>query len=307
MRAPLRKQTPIARNRVQRPDYPNGMNCKKCDRVFYWYHYLREHYKRHSEEEALAKALNEHGIEHTTSNQQQQTTSSAEQQQTTSNAEQDQVLIHAALDFEMNNAAAGATTTEKHNNNSINNNNSNNNNNLIFTTLQEQHEQQQNQHEQQHLQQEDPTASKGYVNTANNSTFHIPSDAIPQIVETDNIIDNDIDFDFNDDALFGDFDNDVNSADDGNNDVEDFQDLLMTSDDDFEELISDRSESEAAQQRLNCTHCNKSFFSQYQFENHMFVDRGMSAHGHASNYKSYKCSCILSILFLCIAKSQALQ
>ncbi|XP_037955028.1 zinc finger protein 845-like isoform X3 [Teleopsis dalmanni] len=97
---------------------------------------------------------------------------------------------------------------------------------------------------------------------------HMPADAIPQVVETDNIAD--IEFDFNGDVLFEDFDDD--------NDNDDIENLLLTSDDDFEDLLEEQAQDTNTNnnQEPLCMHCNKKFFSQYQFENHMFIHRGLA-------------------------------
>ncbi|XP_067627903.1 uncharacterized protein [Eurosta solidaginis] len=117
----------------------------------------------------------------------------------------------------------------------------------------------------------------------------IPSDAIPQIVETDTTIDNsELDFVFND-ALFEDFEEENEDEEHEEDDGEDFQDLLLTSDDDFEDLLQDQQQQHdnkmtgGGPEKMNistyqpyCVHCNKKFLSQYQFENHMFVHRGLA-------------------------------
>ncbi|XP_075167413.1 uncharacterized protein LOC142239507 [Haematobia irritans] len=103
---------------------------------------------------------------------------------------------------------------------------------------------------------------------SSSSTYTLPSDAIPQIVEMEQTIETDMDFDFNGDALFEDFDDvDVeNEADD----------IVLTSDDDFDDMLKEQGETQTQTATSYCAQCQKSFISQYQFENHMFLHRGLA-------------------------------
>lgn len=125
---------------------------------------------------------------------------------------------------------------------------------------------------------------------SSSSTYTLPSDAIPQIVETELTIENDMDFDFNgdEDALFGDFDDDVDVENDSDDNDTEFRNVLLTSDDDFEDMLEEQNSLNLTDTggivsgmgmgttttQSYCAHCQKSFLSQYQFENHMFVHRG---------------------------------
>lgn len=229
------------------PDYPNGLNCRKCNEVFYWRNKLYEHYKLHNAEEAALK--------------------------------QEKQLIKVQNKLQSQKAKPLA----------------------IITQTQQQPPQQQQQQQYQNvisqpiLEQTTTTytnmdslsltltSNTAALNTmapltpSSSSTYTLPSDAIPQIVETDQTIENILDFDFNGDALFEDFDDDVDVENDSDNNDHEFRNVSLTSDDDFEEMLQEQNNPHNADAPTEsyCPHCQKNFLSQYQFENHMFVHRGV--------------------------------
>ncbi|XP_032306946.1 uncharacterized protein LOC6494337 isoform X2 [Drosophila ananassae] len=115
----------------------------------------------------------------------------------------------------------------------------------------------------------------------------IPADDMPVVDGDDIVIDNNnISLDFDAENLFEDFDEDEEVAaeeedDEGenedeneNNDAATDQNLLLTSDDDDVDDFDDEQSKHL--QKPYCIYCNKKFTSQYKFENHMFVHRGLA-------------------------------
>lgn len=239
------------------PDYPNGLNCRKCHEVFYWRNKLYEHYKLHNAEEAALKQ------EKQIIKVQNKPTSNLYQNKAKTSktpSVQTQTVTHAQLD-----TINSPTYSSLDSLTALNVTTPNNTTHNLIAPL-------------------TPSSS---------STYTLPSDAIPQIVETEQTIENDMDFDFNgdDDALFGDFDDDVDVENDSDDNDTEFRNVLLTSDDDFEDILQEQNSlnnatSEAATAATTresyCAHCQKSFLSQYQFENHMFVHRGECCHPNLS-------------------------
>ncbi|XP_065367956.1 uncharacterized protein LOC135960566 [Calliphora vicina] len=231
------------------PDYPNGLNCRKCHEVFYWRNKLYEHYKLHNAEEAALKQEKQ-----IVKVQNKPTSNLYQNKAKNSKTPSVQTIIHAQLETtnspnysSLDSLTALNVTTPN-----------NTTHNLIAPLT--------------------PSSS---------STYTLPSDAIPQIVETEQTIENDMDFDFNgdDDALFGDFDDDVDVENDSDDNDTEFRNVLLTSDDDFDDLLQEQNSlnnatgeaaTTATTRESYCAHCQKSFLSQYQFENHMFVHRGLA-------------------------------
>ncbi|XP_023030810.1 ras-responsive element-binding protein 1 isoform X2 [Drosophila willistoni] len=135
----------------------------------------------------------------------------------------------------------------------------------------------------------------------------IPADGMPVVDGDDIVIDNNnISLDFDAENLFGEFEEeeegggeavvgapkdvveeeaeeveeeeeeeDVDNDDENdNNDDATDQNLLLTSDDDDVDDFDD--EQSRHLQKPYCIYCNKKFTSQYKFENHMFVHRGLA-------------------------------
>lgn len=293
-----------------RPDYPKGLNCKKCSKTFYWREKLKDHYRQHGLEEgngigaattdsiqmsAPGTSLLKHNTfqyhlpQHDNNNVNTIIDATNIGHNNSYNSTVDanvidaQAIVDAAvaeaqaasmqMNLQMNQPAPDiimdipvATTT-------------------ISTTTTMPLDSTVNASDVNSMQQQAVTVMSGYA------CPQIPSDAIPQVVETDTTIDNsELDFVFND-ALFEDFEEDENEDEENEeDDGTDFQDLLLTSDDDFDDMLQDQQQqqhdaggeagSAAAVNSSNyqpyCVHCNKKFLSQYQFENHMFVHRGRS-------------------------------
>ncbi|XP_073844922.1 uncharacterized protein isoform X2 [Musca autumnalis] len=269
------------------PDYLNGLNCRKCNEVFFYRNKLYEHYKLHSaQEEAtrLQKQANkmQKSVNNTQGIQQLEMTQQLQEQPNANSMNLQQNETHLQLQQQNINTEPQLQYQES---------------NL-------------NQTQQPHLQQVlqqlpqqevvitttpldnsltstfnnvvDPmtlvlTPNTSLNNTAapltpsSSSTYTLPSDAIPQIVEMEQTIETDMDFDFNGDALFEDFDDVENSSDDN-----DMRNLALTSDDDFDDVLKEQSESQTETATSYCAQCQKSFLSQYQFENHMFLHRGLA-------------------------------
>ncbi|KAH8418601.1 hypothetical protein KR222_003416, partial [Zaprionus bogoriensis] len=116
----------------------------------------------------------------------------------------------------------------------------------------------------------------------------IPADDMPVVDGDDIVIDNNnISLDFAEN-LFEEFDEDVevgeedeedeedaeNEDENDNNDAAADQNLLLTSDDDDVDDFDDEQSKHL--QKPYCIFCNKKFTSQYKFENHMFVHRGLA-------------------------------
>ncbi|XP_043861705.1 uncharacterized protein LOC120447224 isoform X2 [Drosophila santomea] len=114
----------------------------------------------------------------------------------------------------------------------------------------------------------------------------IPADDMPVVDGDDIVIDNNnISLDFDAENLFEDFEEeedavgeeeeDVENDDENdNNDAATDQNLLLTSDDDDVDDFDDEQSKHL--QKPYCIYCNKKFTSQYKFENHMFIHRGLA-------------------------------
>ncbi|KAL7736760.1 hypothetical protein ACLKA6_015611 [Drosophila palustris] len=117
----------------------------------------------------------------------------------------------------------------------------------------------------------------------------IPADDMPVVDGDDIVIDNNnMSLDFDAENLFEDFEEDVEVGEDDDEDEEDAenddendnndaaadQNLLLTSDDDDVDDFDDEQSKHL--QKPYCIYCNKKFTSQYKFENHMFVHRGLA-------------------------------
>ncbi|XP_017959064.1 uncharacterized protein LOC108653220 [Drosophila navojoa] len=116
----------------------------------------------------------------------------------------------------------------------------------------------------------------------------IPADDMPVVDGDDIVIDNNnISLDFDAENLFEDFEDvevgeedeedeeDAENEDENdNNDAAADQNLLLTSDDDDVDDFDDEQSKHL--QKPYCIYCNKKFTSQYKFENHMFVHRGLA-------------------------------
>ncbi|XP_034478864.1 uncharacterized protein LOC117785081 isoform X3 [Drosophila innubila] len=118
----------------------------------------------------------------------------------------------------------------------------------------------------------------------------IPADDMPVVDGDDIVIDNNnmnLDFDaenlfedFEEDAEVGEEDDDDDEEDAENDDENDNnnaaadQNLFLTSDDDDVDDFDDEQSKHL--QKPYCIYCNKKFTSQYKFENHMFVHRGLA-------------------------------
>ncbi|KAH8234341.1 hypothetical protein KR038_008072 [Drosophila bunnanda] len=121
----------------------------------------------------------------------------------------------------------------------------------------------------------------------------IPADDMPVVDGDDIVIDNNnISLDFDADNLFEEFeeedeavgddegeeeeeeDDADNDDENDNNDAATDQNLLLTSDDDDVDDFDDEQSKHL--QKPYCIYCNKKFTSQYKFENHMFVHRGLA-------------------------------
>ncbi|XP_017466328.1 PREDICTED: uncharacterized protein LOC108359139 [Rhagoletis zephyria] len=293
-----------------RPDYPKGLNCKKCSKTFYWREKLKDHYRQHGcgegrsvdnriGEGLMSSAINISGpgtsLLKQNTMQYQIATNEANNVNALLTANIDghnnynansesaiidaQALVDAAVaeaqaaamqinvqmtapapDIIMDiPVAATISTTTVPMETVVSASN-------VNGIPQEQ--------EQYHHHQQSVAVMAGYA------CQQIPSDAIPQVVETDTTIDNsELDFVFND-ALFEDFEEDENEDEENEEDDGiDFQDLILTSDDDFDDILQDQQQRDsfnANNYQPYCVHCNKKFLSQYQFENHMFVHRGLA-------------------------------
>ncbi|XP_020718031.1 uncharacterized protein LOC101453298 isoform X1 [Ceratitis capitata] len=323
---------PKQRGKVLRPDYPKGLNCKKCSKIFYWREKLKDHYRQHGLEESngIDVAVNDTmvsdivvdnaapgtsllkqntfqyqlppahdgnnvnimlntniGHNHYNSNAATADPSVIDAQAIVDAAVAEAQAAGMQLNMQMNAPAPDiimdipvATTIT---NTAV----------AIDTTVgvnhvhDIQHQQQQQQHLQQHQQQQHHHQSVAVM--AGYACQQIPSDAIPQVVETETTIDNsELDFVFND-ALFEEFEEDENEDEENEEDAgTDFQDLLLTSDDDFDDMLEDEQQKQrefdgeipatpnTSTYQPYCVHCNRKFFSQYHFENHMFVHRGLA-------------------------------
>ncbi|XP_039147983.1 uncharacterized protein LOC27206950 isoform X2 [Drosophila simulans] len=114
----------------------------------------------------------------------------------------------------------------------------------------------------------------------------IPADDMPVVDGDDIVIDNNnISLDFDAENLFEDFEEEEdtvadeedeadNEDENDNNDAATDQNLLLTSDDDDVDDFDDEQSKHL--QKPYCIYCNKKFTSQYKFENHMFVHRGLA-------------------------------
>ncbi|XP_017054021.1 uncharacterized protein LOC108096698 isoform X2 [Drosophila ficusphila] len=114
----------------------------------------------------------------------------------------------------------------------------------------------------------------------------IPADDMPVVDGDDIVIDNNnISLDFDAENLFEEFEEeedavgeeeeeDDNDDENDNNDAATDQNLLLTSDDDDVDDFDDEQSKHL--QKPYCIYCNKKFTSQYKFENHMFVHRGLA-------------------------------
>ncbi|KAH8400674.1 hypothetical protein KR009_000285 [Drosophila setifemur] len=117
----------------------------------------------------------------------------------------------------------------------------------------------------------------------------IPADDMPVVDGDDIVIDNNnISLDFDAENLFEDFEEDEevvgeeeddeedadNEDENDNNEAATDQNLLLTSDDDDVDDFDDEQSKHL--QKPYCIYCNKKFTSQYKFENHMFVHRGLA-------------------------------
>uniref|UniRef100_A0A6P4EK12 Uncharacterized protein LOC108041798 isoform X2 n=1 Tax=Drosophila rhopaloa TaxID=1041015 RepID=A0A6P4EK12_DRORH len=118
----------------------------------------------------------------------------------------------------------------------------------------------------------------------------IPADDMPVVDGDDIVIDNNnISIDFDAENLFEDFEEEDdavgeeeeeeeedadNDDENDNNDAATDQNLLLTSDDDDVDDFDDEQSKHL--QKPYCIYCNKKFTSQYKFENHMFVHRGLA-------------------------------
>ncbi|XP_022230698.2 uncharacterized protein LOC111079733 isoform X2 [Drosophila obscura] len=123
----------------------------------------------------------------------------------------------------------------------------------------------------------------------------IPADDMPVVDGDDIVIDNNnISLDFDAENLFEEFDDEdeavgedeeededdeededaENEDENDNNDAATDQNLLLTSDDDDVDDFDDEQSKHL--QKPYCIFCNKKFTSQYKFENHMFVHRGLA-------------------------------
>ncbi|XP_016929679.3 uncharacterized protein [Drosophila suzukii] len=116
----------------------------------------------------------------------------------------------------------------------------------------------------------------------------IPADDMPVVDGDDIVIDNNnISLDFDAENLFEDFDEEEdavgeeeeeeeadNDDENDNNDAATDQNLLLTSDDDDVDDFDDEQSKHL--QKPYCIYCNKKFTSQYKFENHMFIHRGLA-------------------------------
>lgn len=260
------KNIKIQANVTTTPDYPNGLNCRKCHEVFYWRNKLYEHYKLHNAEEAALKQEKQlMKMQNKTSNLYAQNTKNSKSSKTSTALTSTFTAAPsiAQTSLETTNPNATITTTSNCNLDSLALNVTTPNSSSLNSTL-------------------------APLTPSSSSTYTLPSDAIPQIVETELTIENDMDFDFNgdEDALFGDFDDDVDVENDSDDNDTEFRNVLLTSDDDFDDMLEEQnslnmSDSGGGMSGIGatttqsfCAHCQKSFLSQYQFENHMFVHRG---------------------------------
>ncbi|XP_037811361.1 uncharacterized protein LOC119603409 [Lucilia sericata] len=246
------KNLKIRLNEETTPDYPNGLNCRKCHEVFYWRNKLYEHYKLHNAEEAALKQEKQYikvqNKPTTAGNLYQNKTKSSPKTQTI----QTQSVTQALMETNQSPSYSSLDSLTALNVSTPNN-----------TTLN----------------------AIAPLTPSSSSTYTLPSDAIPQIVETEQTIENDMDFDFNgdDDALFGDFDDDVDVENDSDDNDTEFRNISLTSDDDFDDMLQEQNNLNSGLSTMApntsqsyCSHCQKSFLSQYQFENHMFVHRGLA-------------------------------
>ncbi|XP_053963061.1 uncharacterized protein LOC128866388 isoform X2 [Anastrepha ludens] len=300
---------PMQRGKALRPDYPKGLNCKKCAKTFYWRDKLKDHYRQHNLDEgngidnSISEALIPTAVDNTapgtsllkhntmqyhmpTHNENNANTllnASIADSNYTTNGEPTVVDAHAIVDAAVAEAQAAAMQINMQMNapapDIIMDIPVAATNSTSTVTM----DAAASASGGNSIQQQQPVSvMAGYACT------QIPSDAVPQIVETDTTIDNsELDFVFND-ALFEDFEEDENEDEENEeDDGTDFHDLLLTSDDDFDDILHDqqqqRDTSVAGAEASNvsnyqpyCVHCNKKFLSQYQFENHMFVHRGLA-------------------------------
>ncbi|XP_026835870.1 uncharacterized protein LOC6547285 isoform X2 [Drosophila erecta] len=114
----------------------------------------------------------------------------------------------------------------------------------------------------------------------------ISADDMPVVDGDDIVIDNNnISLDFDAENLFEDFEEEEdavgededdadNDDENDNNDAATDQNLLLTSDDDDVDDFDDEQSKHL--QKPYCIYCNKKFTSQYKFENHMFIHRGLA-------------------------------
>lgn len=307
---------PKQHGKALRPDYPKGLNCKKCSKTFYWREKLKDHYRQHGLEESnssvdaeVVGAATTGGLEisapgtsllkhntfqyhlpqHDSNNVNTVINTNIGHNNYNSNVDANVMDAQAIVDAAVAEAQAASMQMSLHMNQPAPD--------IIMdipvattiSTTTVPMDSTVNANEVNGIQQQAVTVMAGYA------CPQIPSDAIPQVVETDTTIDNsELDFVFND-ALFEDFEEDENEDEENEeDDGTDFQDLLLTSDDDFDEMLQDQQQQQQQQQRDTsieggsaaaansnnyqpyCVHCNRKFLSQYQFENHMFVHRGLA-------------------------------
>lgn len=324
----------------EKPDYPNGMHCRQCRELFYWRTQLYEHYKLHNAEEAAKQKqkqrqekkikealLAQKAMQEQEQQQQQQQYLQLQQalhpnlQQHVQTAQLQQPAVVAAMstpstllqnqDLEQllqqdqshllqlqeetvtTHIPTNNTITSTLTQNSLNNNN--NNSMPIINTIARTTTDFENSITSTAL---TPSNSSSNTNTSN---FTLPLDAIPQIVETDQAIEDDTSyFDFNGDKIFADFDEvdvvgqeedvelDVDDMDEDMESNDGFGNLTLTSDDDFDDMLLEQNQQKQTNNQQDCVngqqlkqccaHCKKQFLSQYQFENHMFMHRGKCGH-----------------------------
>lgn len=318
------------------PDYINGLNCRKCNEVFFYRNKLYEHYKLHSaEEEAMRqqsqvlKAQKNSKANGTTAQEtqilptpppqqhteaqiqlQQQTETQIQLQQQAETQIQLQQQTETQMQLQQQTETQIQLPQQEQPENQLLLQQQQQTETQVHvqqqTEMQIQYQEQQSQLQQLQILQQLPQPHQEVVitttpldnsittfnnvdpmslvltpnnNTLNNpaapltpsssSTYTLPSDAIPQIVEMEQTIETDMDFDFNGDALFEDFDDvDVENESDDN-----LRNIVLTSDDDFDDML-EQSDTQSRTTPLYCAQCQKTFLSQYQFENHMFLHRG---------------------------------
>lgn len=229
------------------PDYPNGLNCRKCQKLFFWRNKLYEHYKMHSAEEAALKQAKQ------IVKVQTKTTSSNSSPQKVKSVRTPLNQIAKTTQSQLD--AANTSTYTSLGTLPLS---------VSATSVNALH-------------------VAAPLTPSSSSTYTLPSDAVPQIVETDQTIENVMDFEFScdDDALFEDFDDDVDVGHNSDDNDSELRNLLLTSDDDFDDMMQypgqnslKNASSSLPTSAPFCALCQKQFLSQYQYENHMFVHRG---------------------------------